>query len=262
MQVPKTFSRIEATYKYTGANFQSFSSFQTNAVLKAWSIKAEQKFFRRKLNLTASVRTNDFSNPYIPLNYKSNTIFKTLQATFRTKNFPVISIGYSPMSQLTYVDSLLRENTFNSFNASIFHQYKLGDKKASSSFVYNRFYNNESDTSFSYYNAENFFLTQSVILEFFTLNVSLSRSKSSSFELNVLDGYINFIIGKFSAVGLGVKVNSFDKQLSKSGPYGTMKLNLGRFGVLSASYDNGYLPAANHRFIENNMMNVALVKQF
>lgn len=262
LQSSKTFSRIEANYKYTGANFQSFSSFQTNSMVKSWSVKVEQKLLRKRLSLTGSVRTNDFSNPYIPLNYKSNTIFKSIQAVFKGKRLPVISLGFSPMSQLTLVDSLLRENTFNSLNANVYHFYKIGDKKATTSLVYNRFYNNESDTSFSYYNAQNIFITQSVSFELYTLSVSVSSSKSPSFELNVLDANINLKLGKQSALSLGVKVNDFNKEVSKSGFYGNIQFNLGKLGLLNASYDYGYLPTIRRQFIQNNIMNASLIKQF
>jgi hypothetical protein len=259
--LPKTNSRIEAMYKYTGANFQSFSSFQTNFTVKAWSIKAEQQFFKRKLRVSASVKTNDFSNPYIIQNYKSNTVFKSIQANFRAKRFPMITLGYVPISQLTYVDSTLTENRFQSLNAGMTHFYKLGERKATSSFVYNRFYNNVADTSFAYYNAKNIFFSQQVDFSLYTMNVSASHSKSPGFELNVLDAFLNVKVGRFGLVGFGVKVHSFDKLINATGAYGSLEINMGKLGVLSAEYDNGFLPGNNHRFVKNNQMNINFIKQ-
>jgi hypothetical protein len=259
--LPQTNSRIEAMYKYTGANFQSFSSFQTNSTVKAWSIKADQQFFKRKLRVSASVKTNDFSNPYIVQNYKSNTVFKSIQASFRAKRFPMITLGYVPISQLTYVDSTLTENRFQSLNAGLTHFYKLGERKASSSFVYNRFYNTITDTSFAYYNAKNIFFSQQVDFSLYTMNVSVSHSKSPGFELNVLDALLNVKAGRFGLVGFGVKVHSFDKLINATGAYGSVQINMGKLGVLSAEYDNGFLPGNNHRFVKNNQMNINFIKQ-
>src|SRR5204862_302099 len=77
---PHTNSRLEGFYKYTGANFQSFSSFQTNAAMESWYVKAEQNFFTRKLRIVGSLRKNEFSNPFIVQQYTSNTVFKSLTA--------------------------------------------------------------------------------------------------------------------------------------------------------------------------------------
>ena len=259
--IRRTNSRIEAMYKYTGANFQSFSSFQTNSTVKAWSIKADQQFFNRKLKISASVKTNDFSNPYIIQNYKSNTVFKSLQATFRAKHLPMITIGYVPISQLTYVDSVLTENRFQSLNAGLTHFYKLGTRSATSSFIYNRFYNTINDSSFAYYNAENIFFNQTVDFALYAMTLSVSHSKSPGFELNVLDAGLNWKAGKFGTVGFGVKVNDFDKLINSTGFYSSIQVNMGKLGVLSGVYDDGFLPGNNHRFIRNRMMNINFIRQ-
>ena len=45
--VPKLQTRLDLYYRFTGANFQSFSSFRNNSSVKAWGIKAEQAFFKK-----------------------------------------------------------------------------------------------------------------------------------------------------------------------------------------------------------------------
>lgn len=83
--IPRTRTRIDAKYKYTGANYQSFSYFQTNSTLHTWNIKAEQLMFKRHLKISAALKSNEFSNPYIIQSYQTNTIFKSLQVLFRKK---------------------------------------------------------------------------------------------------------------------------------------------------------------------------------
>ncbi len=258
----KTGSHIEATYKFTGANFQSFSSFQTNSAFKAWSVKADQLFFKRKLKLAASIRSNEFTNPYIIQQYKSNTVFKSLQATFRARKLPVLTAGYLPVSQITAIDNQFAENVFYSFNAGLFHTYRLGIAYATSVFSFNKYYNNENDTSYLYYNANNVYFNQSVIFKLFTLNFSVSHSKSNSFELNVLDGGLQFKTSKWIEAGAGIKVNDFDRNISKTGWYGNLRLNINRLGILSLAYDNGFLPGNNHKFVRNEFLNVNFARSF
>jgi hypothetical protein len=221
----------------------------------------DQKFFKKKLGLSATVKKNDFSNPYIPVAFRSNTVYKGLNVNFRSKHLPIITISYAPVSQLTYIDSLLSENIFYSFNSSVTHMYKLGDKQATTSIVYSRFYNNASDSSFTYYNAKNVYYTQSIAFDYYTLVLGISHSKSQEFELNVFDGFFNFKVRKNGSVGLGFKISDFNKLYSRLGPYGSVKFALGRLGIVSLSYDNGFIPTRNHTFIANTMMNVGFLKQ-
>jgi hypothetical protein len=260
--IPATFTYIDGYYKYTGANFQSFSSFQTNSSLKAWHIKADQRFFKKTLKLTVAMHSNEFSNPYIIQNYKSNTVFKSIQATYRARKMPVITVGYQPTSQITNIDSQFVENQFYSFNIGLTHSYKIGERRASSVFVYNRFYNTESDTSFLYYNAKNIFFNQTILFSLYTMNLSVSHSKSSSFQLNILDAGLQFKLSKIASIGLGVKVNDFDKTVSETGIYGSIQLNIKKAGVLNMIYDNGFIPGSNHRFVKNKIMNLNFTRSF
>jgi len=57
-------------------------------------------FFKKKLDVTASVRKNDFTNPYIDQVFYTNTVFQSIQASLRIKKLPVLSLGYYPSSQL------------------------------------------------------------------------------------------------------------------------------------------------------------------
>ena len=259
---PKTRTRVDALYKYTGANFQSFSSFQTNSALKAWHVKIDQSLLKRKLKITGAIRTNDFSNPYILQQYSSNTVFKSLQATYHAKHFPTISIGYSPVSQLTKLDNQVIDNQFNSLNALVTKSYRIGIAPSSSSLMYNRFYNNMTDTGFAYYNAANIFFSQMVAFTYYTMNMAVSQSKSRDYELNVLDVGLQAKLGKLGRAGFGVKVNNFNKKETKTSVYGSLQLNLRRWGVLNMVYDDGFIPGSNKTFIKNDMFNLVFTQSF
>ncbi len=259
---PKTQTKLEGLYKYTGANFQSFSSFQPNAALRSWHIKADQYFFRRKLKLAAALRTNDFSNPYIVLPYRSNMVFKSVQLSYRAKGMPTISAGYMPVSQLTRLDEQVVENQFNSLTATVAHFYKLGTAKGATMVLYNRFFNAASDTGFAYFNAANVYVNQSVSFSRFSLTAAVLHSSSTGYELNVLEGGLQLTNLRMGSAGMGIKVNNFNRLETKAGVYANLQLNLRGWGMLQASYDNGFIPAANKKFVQNDLLTVAFTKSF
>ncbi len=87
--------------------------------LQAWHLKLGQYFFRRSLKISASVKSNEFTNPFIIQNYKSNTIFKSFDAIYHRKNYPTISIAYSPITQLTFLNNQYSESKFYSLTSGL-----------------------------------------------------------------------------------------------------------------------------------------------
>jgi hypothetical protein len=259
--LPKTRSLVEGMYKYTGANYQSFSSFQTNAAAKSWYIKGEQSFFKQQLRLTAALRSNEFTNPYIIQDYKSNTVFKSINAVFRRRNWPVITIGFVPMSQLTVIDQQVVENRFQTFTASMNHFYRLGTQHASSTLVYNRFYNTSVDTGFIYFNSVNFFYAQNFLFRRFSAGLAASHSTSSQYELDVIDGNVHINLRKIS-VGGGIKINSLNRKDTKGGGYGNLNLPISRKDMIYLSYEQGYLPGTGKQLVRNDMGSIQYSRRF
>ena len=242
--IPATSSRLEAQYKFTGANFQSFNSWQTNSQLKTWYVKAEQNFFRRQLKLTASLRSNDFSNPYIIQNYKSNTVFKSLGLTFHKRGWPILTAGYMPMSQLTMVGSQLEESRFQTFNGSVSHFYKLGQRQASTNIVYTKFLNSSADTGFIYYNSVNLYLGQSIFFRDFTATVALSHSQSSGYRYDVAEGNVDVPLTKTITVGMGAKLNHLNQALTGVGGFARTHIIVTPRDKLYFQAEKGYLPGS------------------
>jgi hypothetical protein len=258
--IPATRTVVDALYKYTGANFQSFSSFQTQSELRSWHVRADQPLLKNRLRMTAALRSNDFSNPYIIQSYRSNTVFKSLQLTYRAPRMPVVSVGYQPVSQLTRSGDQVLDNQFNSLQANITHYYKLGTALASSSFLFNRFYNDRSDTGFAYYNATNIFFNQDVSFKFFSLGMALSRSVSSDYELNIFDGSLQLNPRHWLSLGFGVKVNNFNREITRASAYGNLRISYKKWGTLSLVMDNGYLPGTQRKFIKNDFFNLVFTQ--
>lgn len=260
--LPYTATKLEGTYKFTGANYQSFSSFQTNAAQESWYLKAEQHFFKKRLKINAALRSNEFSNPYIVQQYKSNTVFKSITATWRMRKWPVISLGYQPMSQLTMLDSQVVENRFQSLNASGYYQFKIRDLPTATTIVFNQFYNTSADTGFVYYNAVNVYASQSFFFNRFTANVAVSHTANTSYALNVLDGGIQLNLQRIGTIGMGVKVNSFNRNVVKTGGYLNAGIKVGKADMIYASYEQGYLPGFKGGLVRNGTGNVQFIKYF
>jgi hypothetical protein len=259
---PRIQSRLEAFYKYTGANFQSFSGFQTNAAQESWYIKGEQQLFKRKLRIAASLRKNEFSNPFLVQDYKSNTVFKSITASFRLRKWPVITVGYQPMSQLTRLDNQLIENRFQTLIASLYYMYSINQVKMASTVMVNKFYNSNTDSGFIYYNATNVYWMQNFFYSAFTANVGMSFTKNPSYTLNVLDANIQPKIGKMGSVGVGVKINNLNNVITKVGGYVSANIRFLKQDVLFVSYEHGYLPGYGGRLVQNEMANIQFVKTF
>jgi hypothetical protein len=262
--VPATASRLEAQYKFTGANFQSFNGFQTNAEQRSWYIRGEQNFFNRQLKLVASVRSNDFSNPYIVQNYQSNTVFKSLSLTFHKKKLPIVTLGYMPMSQLTMVGTQLEESRFQTLNASISHFYKFGQRQASTNIVYTKFFNSSRDTGFIYYNSVNLYAGQTIFFRDFTATLALSHSQSTGYQYNVLDGNVSIPLSKAASVGMGAKLNSLNQVETGVGGFINANIALDACDKLSFHLEKGYLPGSGTaaKLVPNILGTINFTKTF
>jgi hypothetical protein len=260
--LPKIGSRIEGLYKYTGANYQSFSSFQTNAAVRTWYVKWDQNFFNRKLRITASVRSNEYTNPYIIQNYESNTIFKSVMVSFRARKWPSIALGYVPMTQLTKVGDQLLESRFQSLTASLSHSYKVGAQRGSSMLVVNKFYNNSNDSGFVYFNATNVCFSQQVLFNHFNAGLNISHSKNGQYELNILEENLQFYILKNTALGFNIKINNLNRQVTTLGGGVNTNIEISKKDMLYISYDKGYLPGINNRLVANDMASIQYSRYF
>lgn len=260
--IPFTQSRVEAFFKKAGANYQSFSSYTTNAATESWYIKADQNLFKRQLRIAGSLRKNEFSNPFLAQDYKSNTIFKSLSATLRLRKWPVVTVGYQPLSQYTRVDEQVIENRFQTLNATVFHMYPVRQLKMATTIMLNKFYNNQTDTGFLYYNATNSYFTQTFYFRSFTANAGISYTKNSNYTLQVLDGSVQPNIPKFGTVGFGIKINNLNNSEIKAGGYVSANIRLFKNDMLFLSYEHGYLPGNRHGLVRNEMGNVQFVKTF
>lgn len=260
--LPFTKTRVEGFYRYTGAFFHSFDRFQSNSSQEYWYVKAEQYAWKRQLRINASLRSNEFTNPYIVQEYASNMIFKTVQVTFKKRRWPVISAGYMPSSQLTKIDNQLTENRFHTLNIIGWHQYKVGIQKVATTVGYNRFYNTAADTGFVYFNAINFYLQQNIFFKRYMATIGGSYSRNSGFQLVVMEESFQFMLAKKINMTCGLKITNYQQQVTKVGSWFRTSFQIMKTGWLQAQFDDGFIPTNDGRLVSNRMFNISINKTF
>src|SRR5258705_13536520 len=125
-----------------GEHFQSFNLQPVNVEQVAYQFRIQQSFWKRKLNIEAGIRKNDFNSPYINPGLTSKTVFKSIQATLRIPKYPFVSVGYYPSSQLTVLNNnVIVENQYNTFSAVLSHAYRIKNLSMNSNLVFLKFYN-------------------------------------------------------------------------------------------------------------------------
>lgn len=250
-----TQTKINGTFRVIGSNFQSFSVFTSGASQIAWSAKLEQQFFKKRLNITGSVRMNDFTNPLITAAYKSNTVFKSLQATLRMKKWPVVSIGYFPSSQLTKLSSnQITENLFYTFVANASHMYHYRQTMMNTSLVFTRFYNRATDSNFVYFNTSNFLVSQSFFIGRLNEQLNLSIAVNTDYRLYVIEDNVQYRLNQWLSLGGGMKYNRQTQFNSVHwGWMGNAMLKLKGIGDFQLMMDDGFIPGANKTLTENKV---------
>ncbi len=251
--IPLTATRINGTYKSMGANFQSFSLYSTGSAQTGWMVKVDQPFFKQQLTLTGSLRQNIYTSIFDNASYRSSTVFKSIQATFRRQKWPVISLGYFPSSQLMKLsDDKFIENLFYTMvgTASYFYQYR--GISMNTMFSGTRFYNHQTDTGFVYFNSTNLLLNQTVFLGKFTINGALSSATNQDYALYGIDGNLQYKIRSWLELGGGLKYNyQTQYNLQQLGYTANARVNIPKIGEIALMADKGFVPGVNRQLMPN-----------
>lgn len=260
--IPATNSRIEARYQYTGANYQSFSSFQNNAEIRAWAVKYDQRLFKRTLRISLGIKQNDFSNPYLVQQYQNNNVVKTAVAVFRKRRWPTITLGYIPITQTTLINNMVMQQQFQSFSGSILHHYKIGKRNTISTITVNRFYNKGADTAYSYANASSVVAGTEIIFSMFTAGFSVSHTQSPVFQLTVMEEHFNWTIFKNYTMTIGTRINNLDRKETKVGFLYQAQFRVGKTASVGMSMEKAYFMGSKGGLIASSLGTIQLTKQF
>lgn len=261
---PKTGTRFTGNLRYTGANFQSFSTFTTGASQLRWKGRVEQPFFKKQLTIISSVEQNDYSNPFVTTAYKSSSVLASIQASLRIKKWPLITLGYYPSFQLVKTgDNHYSESRYYTLSGSAGYYYKINAAQLSSYLVYSQFYNEASDSGFVYYNSKNILLSQNIIYSKVSLMMNVSLSTSTDYNMCTIENSGQFTINKLITAGAGVKMIKYSLISALQWGYsGNLILKIPRVGDIQLTMDKGFIPGMNRQLAENKMGRLTYYKTF
>lgn len=261
---PKTLTRFSGNIRYTGANFQSFSTFTTGAAQLRWTARLEQPLLKKRLTLLSSVQQNDYYNPLVTASYKTSALLASFQANLRMKKWPILSVGYYPSYQLTKTGAdSYTESRYYTLSASAGYFYAVQTAQLSSYIVYSRFYNTASDSGFVYYNSRNILFNQNLIWRNITTAINLSVSLNTEYTIYTTESTGQFNINKLISAGAGIKLIKHSLQPNVCWGYnGSVILKIPKFGELQLMMDKGFIPGLNRTLIENKMGRLTYYKTF
>lgn len=261
---PKSQTRFSGSIRYTGANFQSFSTFTTGASQLRWKGKLEQPFFKKQLTIISSLEQNDYNNPFVSTAYKSSSVLASLQANLRFKKWPVISMGYYPSFQLVKTgDEQYTESRYYTLSASAGYYYKVKSVQVSSYLLYSQFFNEANDSGFVYYNSRNLLFSQNIFFRKASMMVSASLNKSTEYSVKTIESSGEFRFSTVVAAGAGVKMIKHDLLSAMQWGYsGSLSLNIPKLGEIQLMMDKGFIPGMNRQLVENRMGRLTYYKTF
>lgn len=258
---PKTGTRLWGTYRYLGGNFQSFSLISNNANQHSWNIQLDQSLFERMVSLKASIRKNEWRNPYVS-DYNSEAIFKSFFLSFRKRKLPSLSFSYMPASQLTNVGGSLYETYFQVLTATASHHYRIGRIGCQTLVSLSEYDQTGKDSAFLYAGSSNVMLSHLFTGKGWTATTTLSRSTTSGYQLSVVDqGLQVYAISGFS-LGAGMKINTLNGVGVRTGYYTHLVLPIKTFGDLSLSYESSFLPGFGKALVPSDIGRATYYKRF
>jgi hypothetical protein len=261
---PKTLTRVTGNLRYTGANFQSFSTFTTGTAQTRWMVRLEQLLFKKQLSMVSAVQQNDYSNPFVTTAYKSSSVLASLQASLRIKKWPVFSVGYYPSYQLTKTgDNSFAESRYYTLLANSGYFYRIHGTQLSTYIVYSRFYNQSADSGFVYFNSKNFLISQNVFMKKMSMLVNASLSTGIGYNRYTLENNEQFTINRLLTAGGGIKMVKHSLATHVQWGYaGNITLKVPKLGDFQLMMDKGFIPGSNQQLVENKTGRLTYYKTF
>jgi hypothetical protein len=241
---PRTNTKIDGDYKKMGAAFQSFTIYSSNVKQDAFSLHVNQLLWKKKLIVDASIKKNDFNSPLTAPGYTSSAVFKSIQLSLAIPKYPFVSVGYYPSSQLFVgPENTVYQSWYNTLNAITSYSYIVAKLNMTTNAVYTKFYNNETDTSFAYFNATTFTLNHSVYLNPFILEGILTVTDQKDIHLLTVEPKITYKYKNILTLTGSVKWSKLNGTQTLWGGSGGAGIILNHIGTIQCSYDKTYLPS-------------------
>ncbi|WP_298709897.1 hypothetical protein [Chitinophaga sp.] len=262
--LPATGTKMSGVVKKMGANFQSFSLYTTGSAQTAWMLRADQPFFRDQLTVSASIRKNLYESMFENAAFLSNTVFKSIQATFRRRNWPSLSLGYFPSSQLIKTgDHSFMENMFYTMVGTAHHFYRMNGVQMNTMLSATRFYNRQSDTAFVYFNSTNLTAQQAVFIGKWHFNGLGSLITNPEYKIYGCEGSALFKAKSWLDVGAGIKYNyQTTFRIRQLGYSANLRVEVPKVGEIALMADEGFLPGTAKRLVPNKTGRATFTRTF
>lgn len=261
--ITETNTKLSGFFRKTGENFQSFSLFSYNTDQTAWLARADQSFFRNKLTLTGMLRRNDFTNPFTDKTYKTSTVFKSVLLNIRFPKYPVVSLGYYPGTQLYIIDKQkIRESAYYILNGSVVYSYFIKGLSMNSSFVYNRYTNEATDSGFIAYKGVNYYASQVFLIRKLQLQGGYAYSKQPELEYYTVESSGDYAVRNWLSVGVGARYNNISGGNNYWGERAQLSVGLKQLGTVQFQYEKSYLPTINQTLYPVEIGRVSYYKNF
>lgn len=262
-QYPLTDTRLQASYRKMGENFQSFTLYPTGSNQDAWMARVTQSFWKRKLVADAAIRKNDFVSPIAAPGYNSRAVFKSFQLTFRAAKYPFISVGYYPSSQLSLSNNnVLMENQYNTLNATVSHNYSFKSIAMNSNVLFTRFYNSGSDTGFIYYNATSYTFTQSIYIASLMLQGQVAVTDQQNLHLFTAEPLLSYQFKNRISVSGSFKWSRLNHAETLLGGTAGINMYFKKLGTLQLSYDKSWLPGYSRLLVPVDIGRAGFYREF
>lgn len=261
--IPQTNTKLSGFYRKTGEHFQSFSLFSYNTDQTAWLARADQSFLKNKTTLTGMLRRNDFTNPFTDKTYKTSTVFKSVLLNIRFPKYPSVSIGYYPGTQLYLVNKeKIRESAYYILNGSVVYSYIIKGLSMNSSFVYNRYTNEATDSGFIAYKGVNYYASQIFLLRKLQLQTGYAYSKQPQLQFYTIETSADYAVRNWLSIGVGAKYNDISGGNNYWGERLLLSVGLKQFGTVQMQYEKSYLPTINQTLYPVEIGRVSYYKNF
>jgi hypothetical protein len=242
-KITETNTKLSGFYRKTGENFQSFSLFSYNTDQTAWLARVDQTFMKNKITLTGMLRRNDFTNPFVEKTYKTSTTFKSILVNVRFPKYPSLSVGYYPGTQLYSIDNeTIRESAYYILNGTVTYNYFYKNIGMNSSFVYNKYTSQASDSGFVAYKGVNYYASQTAFFKKLQLQAGFSYSKQPELEYNTLETSADYALRNWLKVGVGAKYNAVNGGDNYWGKRLQLSADFKQLGSIQFQYEKSFLP--------------------
>jgi len=262
--LPATHTNVNVFYKLIGANFQSYSVYNSGTRQEGWGVRWRQYFFHDQLLMNAQLKKSNFDDPLIASSYSSSMLFKSLQLVYRRKRWPVFSAGYMPSTQLIKSSNgTLSESVYYALTAGVFYDYSFHALRMNSALSYSRFYNKGSDSGFVRYNAATVLYTHNIELGRVHTQTDLQYTEQPGLRYWVSQQRADVMVNRMLTLGGGAKNNYVPATHTNYwGWSAEMDWKVGRMGSLRMQYNKDYLPNGSNGLVPSDWGRAVWIKVF